>query len=194
MMEGEGFEEGDEDGIIAELEDRGDRASDLAAGDLGRQGQVHYPLPAFTFTVYHIMHGLRPVPPASADSAVSCGHGKSVIASSGKYGRIANDTPCSLQAQSGASSRLPLPVSAPSVTAFSVCLQQQQTICITAAKQRLAACTLGLPSLAWFNVVNRLFGPHAQLEPISHSRLSPACRTRWTTCPLACGMRRWTRT
>ncbi|KAK9786281.1 hypothetical protein WJX73_009653 [Symbiochloris irregularis] len=40
MMEGEGFQDDDEDGIIAELQDVDSRAADLAASDLARQNQA----------------------------------------------------------------------------------------------------------------------------------------------------------
>ena len=39
-MEGEGYQDDDEDGIIAELQEMDTRASDLAATDLARQNQV----------------------------------------------------------------------------------------------------------------------------------------------------------
>ena len=40
MMEGQGFQDEDDDGIIAELQEMGNRATDLAADDIARQNQV----------------------------------------------------------------------------------------------------------------------------------------------------------
>lgn len=56
MMQQEGFQDDDEDGLIAELEGMDTRASDLAADDLSRSQSQACPLPKRNPSLPLILH------------------------------------------------------------------------------------------------------------------------------------------